>query len=361
MKCKRCNPAKAFLPSCKAPLLAGLAMVLLLFLLPLTLLLPRAQSPDAEGSTSAQDTESTVAVPNGNATDPADGGEEVSDPSKVTVLLDGRVQTLSLESYLWGVVAAEMPAAFDQQALDAQAVAARTYALYRLSHPSANHPKAQICGDSTCCQAWISEKERRKQWAKASADAYAAKITQAIDDTRGLALYYEDVPILAAFHASSAGSTKSALEVWGEDFPYLQEVASPEDDTLVPNYYSTVSLSKEQFATTFSAQYPDADLTATDCKQWFGEATLDSAGLPTAIAIGGVTVDTGQLRTLFALRSASFTVECEGDTITFYVTGYGHGVGMSQYGANALAKQGKSFRDILSWYYPHTTLQTLSS
>ncbi len=350
-----------------ATVLAALGLFALQFLLPLALVLPAAlaeqsaaaldvapaDGADASTETAAEQSAAAESTRVQQA-DTLDGGVTL------TVLLDGETETMTLEDYLWGVVAAEMPAAFQQEALNAQAIAARTYTLYRLANPSASHPEADICGDSTCCQAWMSVEERTAQWDSEKADGYAEKITQAVSSTDGLALYYEGEPILAAFHAISAGSTKSALEVWGQDIPYLQAVESPEGEDVAPNYYSAVTVDKADFATTFSEAYPEADLTAEDCGDWFGEETYDEAGLPISIEIGGVQVDTSQVRTLFDLRSATFTVECEGDTITFYVTGYGHGVGMSQYGANALAKEGKTAEEILAWYYTGAEVKSMS-
>lgn len=356
-KCERL--AKRNFYSCKPVVYTALGMVLLVFLMPLLLLIPgagrkeEAVVPYAEG---AQPADSSVPQEEEEKTPVSD---TLDGSLTLTVYLDGENQTMTMEEYLWGVVAAEMPAAFAQEALNAQAIAARTYTLYRLSNPSSNHPGADICGDPGCCQAWMSREERLEQWDKRGSEEYAAKITEAIQSTDGLALYYGDSPILAAFHAASAGSTKSALEVWGENIPYLQGVESPEDDSSVPNYYSTVEVDKETFVETFSAAYPKADLSAEDCGSWFGEETYDEEGLPSTIEIGGEVVDTAEVRTLFELRSASFTVECQGDTITFYVTGYGHGVGMSQYGANALAKEGKTAQEILEWYYTGAELRKM--
>lgn len=346
--------------SCKILFYAAAGMMLVTWLLPLFLLVPGGSAelttePVLLESAVPEETESQSEA---DSEVPAEA-EELEDSSEgtldstltLTVQLNGENQEMTMEEYLWGVVAAEMPAAFEQAALDAQAVAARTYTMYRMAHPSGNHPDADICGDSTCCQAWISREDRLALWSEKDQVSNAEKITKAIRDTDGTYLSYEGEPILAAFHAASAGSTKSALEVWGKDYPYLQEVESPEDDSLVPNYYSTVEVDKAEFAEIFSGAYPEADLSAEDCGDWFGEETYDEAGLPVSIQIGGVEVDTGKVRTLFELRSASFTVECQGDTITFYVIGYGHGVGMSQYGANALAKEGKSWKEILAWYY----------
>ncbi|MCD8189347.1 MAG: stage II sporulation protein D [Clostridiales bacterium] len=353
----------------RATVLAALGLFALQFLLPLALVLPSAL---AKQSAAALDTAPADSGDTSAAAE-ADTGENAAAESTrvqqadtldgsvtLTVLIDGETETMTLADYLWGVVAAEMPAAFQQEALNAQAIAARTYTLYRLENPSASHPEADICGDSTCCQAWMSVEERMAQWDSDKADGYAEKITQAVSSTDGLALYYGGEPILAAFHAISAGSTKSALEVWGQDIPYLQAVESPEGEDAAPNYYSTVSVDTADFAAAFSEAYPEADLTAEDCADWFGEETYDAAGLPVSIEIGGVEVETSQLRTLFDLRSATFTVECDGDTITFYVTGYGHGVGMSQYGANALAKEGKTAEEILAWYYVGAEVQEMS-
>ncbi len=351
--------------SCKFTLLTALFSVLMTFLLPLSLLTAGRITPVSLQPAAAVLPRPASDVPDTRSAAPASsaGTAETPEPGTrdsaitLTVELNGKNRKMTMDQYLWGVVAAEMPAAFDLEALRAQAVAARTYTLYRMSHPSKHHPKAHICGDSGCCQAWISRKDRLAEWGKKGREEYTEKINQAVSSTDGLALYYRDEPILSAFHAASAGSTKSALEVWGEDYPYLQEVSSPEDEGSVPNYYSTVTVSKKEFSQLFLHAYPKADLSAPDCADWFGKVTSDQAGLPVSMEIGGVTADTGEIRTMFGLRSASFTVECQGDKITFYVTGYGHGVGMSQYGANALAKQGKTAEEILSWYYPGAELR----
>jgi stage II sporulation protein D len=349
--------AKRTLPSCKPAVVAALAATAFVFLLPLTILLPAGSQGTLEEISLLES-----APPTADSSEQQSTASDTLDSSlSLTAELDGETQTMTLETYLWGVVAAEMPAAFQPAALEAQTIAARTYTLYRLNNPSKNHPNADICGDPGCCQAWISTQERLENWDSRYQQDYAQKITDALTNTDGLALYYDGQPILAAFHAASAGSTKSAKEVWGQDYPYLQAVDSPEDDSLVPNYYSTVSMDKEEFVETFSPVYPKADLSSKDCSDWFGEETFDDAGLPTAIEIGGITVETSSVRALFSLRSASFTVECEGDTITFYVTGYGHGVGMSQYGANALAKEGKTAEEILEWYYQGAELQPFTS
>lgn len=163
-------------------------------------------------------------------------------------------------------------------------------------------------------------------------------------------MFYQDKPIMAAFHAASAGVTKSAKTVWGKDVPYLQSVSSPETKQQVPKYYSVVTVSKAKFCEALRITYPNLTL-PQDPSNWFGKVIYDGSGLPHAIRIGSQTVPTATLRTLFGLRSPSVTAGMDGKQVRFYVTGYGHGVGMSQYGANAMAKQGKSAQQILRHYY----------
>ena len=271
---------------------------------------------------------------------------------------DGTVQTLGLEEYLWGVVAAEMPAAFQEQALRAQAVAARTYALYRMDHPTDNHPEAELCCDSACCQAWMSREDRLAAWEEDERENYAAKLTAAVEDTSGEYITWEGEAILAAFHSSSDGRTRSAASVWGEDLPYLTAVDTPEGEGDAPNYYSVVTMTADEAAERLRAQYPEIVLEG-DCADWFGPMIYDTDGLLTGVTVGGITLTAQEARAVFELRSASFTLSCEGESITFYVTGYGHGVGMSQYGANVMAKAGEGYREILAHYYPGTSLSAL--
>lgn len=275
----------------------------------------------------------------------------------LTVQVGDQVQEMTLGDYLWGVVAAEMPASFEPEALKAQAAAARTYTVYKLLHPTDAH-EADLCSDPGCCQAWISRADRMAAWDAGQAEAYAQKVTQAVTETDGMAVCYEGQPIQAVFHAASDGTTRSAQEVWGSEVAYLQSVASPEGEE-VPNYYSTVPVSAADFSAALTAAVPGCDLSGP-VESWIGAVEYDETGLSRAVVIGGVEVPTATLRALFSLRSASLTVEAAGDTVTFYVTGYGHGVGMSQYGANAMAGQGKGWQEILTWYYSGTAVENLA-
>jgi len=328
----------------RALFLGGFCL-LFVFLLPLVLLPEEGEQPLSAPSPSVSEI-APPTVPPSPAVTPVPGWD-----AGTTLKLmgaDGTVEEVSMEAYLEGVVAAEMPAAFHAEALKAQAVAARTYCLYERAHPSDKHPQADVCTSSACCQAYLTAEEAAGKWGE-DAQRYADKIAQAVADTDGLVCLYGGEPISAVFFSSVSGRTSAAEAVWGREVPYLVSVESPEGEE-VPGLHTVVTLSAAEFSQLFRGAYPDADLSG-DPSGWFSAVQADSEGLVSALTVGGVTVTGAQFREVCGLRSARFTVAAEGDEITFQVTGYGHGVGLSQYGANALAKEGKDFAQILSWYY----------
>ena len=162
---------------------------------------------------------------------------------------DGQITQMDLNQYLWGVVAAEMPASFHEEALKAQAVAARTYALHR--GKTNNHPDADLCTDYRCCQAWIAKDQAQSNWGDKAIE-YTNKITAAVADTANQVILYDGQLIDAVFHSSSASATQDAVEVWGNSVPYLQSVTSPEGDG-VPDYESQVTFSSQEFKDKFSS------------------------------------------------------------------------------------------------------------
>jgi stage II sporulation protein D len=261
------------------------------------------------------------------------------------------VELMDMQEYLVGVVAAEMPAEFQPEALKAQAVAARTYALYCAN--TAKHADAEVCTDYSCCQAWHSEEDLRQSWGD-SYENNLAHITEAVQDTAGQYLSYEGAPAFAAFHASSCGATEDCGAIWSA-VPYLISVDSPETAETVPNYISTVELSALDFRDTILSAYPEAKLTGS-AEGWLGAVVLDDSGRVSSVTIGGVELSGKELRELFALRSTAFTLECSGQSFLFTVIGNGHGVGMSQYGANVMAADGSDYAQILAHYYPGTVL-----
>ena len=272
---------------------------------------------------------------------------EADSARQVSLLMEnGNVEEMSLSDYLWGVVAAEMPASFEEEALKAQTVAARTY--WASQSGTGKHLQADICADSGCCQAYISREEAAANWGDKAAE-YQQRIARAVAQTDGLCVTYEGRPIQALFFSSAPGSTVDAQAVWGRAVPYLVSVESPEGEE-VPNYRSQLTLTTAEFRALVREQHPNADLTGP-VSGWLSDFVWEPSGTVNTVKVGGVTLTGGQVRTLLGLRSACFSVSVSGEEMTFHVTGYGHGVGMSQYGANAMARQGKDFRDILTWYY----------
>ena len=286
---------------------------------------------------------------------PRTDSEEYHDRQQTLRVLDGdTVRDMTMEDYLMGVTAAEMPASFAEEALKAQAVAARTYTLYKLTSGGNHGDTADICTDSTCCQAYISQEAARSSWGE-QADALEEKIRKAVTDTDGEAILYGGVPILAVFHSSSAGLTRAAGQVWQNDLPYLQPVDSPEASASIPNYYSRVDFSPETIREKLLARIPAADL-AGDQNTWLKNAVRDSAGSVETVEVGGVTVKGSTVRAALGLRSACFEWELQDGRFAFYVTGHGHGVGLSQYGANAMAEAGADYKTILTHYYTGVTV-----
>ena len=277
------------------------------------------------------------------------------DSARTLRVLDGDTVTeMSFSDYLQGVLRAEMPASFQEDALRAQAVAARTYTYYKMSSGGNHGDTADICTDHSCCQAFLGKEKAADNWGK-NAERYEAKIENAVSATDGQVMLYGGAPILAVFHSSSAGETWNSGEVWAQDLPYLQSVSSPEGEG-VPNYYSTVELTEAEFREKFLAARPEADLSGP-ASGWIRDPVMDGVHVE-SVTIGGVSVSGPSVRSIFGLRSASFTAEAGDGKITFYVTGYGHGVGLSQYGANAMAEAGSTWREILEHYYAGVTIGT---
>ena len=322
------------------------ALMAALFLLPLAVILPfRGELFGRE--TPVDETEGEPFV-----------SGELDGETTLKVLNGDTVEEMDLGTYLVGVVRAEMPASFEIAALKAQAVAARTYTLYKLRTGGNHGDTADICTDSTCCQAYISEDRARANWG-GDADEWEEKVEQAVRDTDGQAILYGGQPILAVFHSSSAGQTRAAGEVWLNDLPYLQAVSSPEAADSIPNYYSRAEFTAEDFRTRFLADYPEADLSGS-ASGWLRDAVTDSAGSVETVKVGGVTVKGSRLRSILGLRSACFEWEVRNGKLVFFVTGYGHGVGMSQYGANSMAAEGADYREILTHYYTGVSVEAFA-
>lgn len=268
----------------------------------------------------------------------------------VYVAQEDKVVTMRESQYLKEVVSAEMPASFEFEALKAQAVAARSYLVsrqnaYKISGTPEEHKGADICTDPTHCKAWISEEKRRESWG-ADADKNWDKISRAVDETSGEVITYNGEVISAVFHSTSSGKTESSKDVWGGDRPYLVSVESY-GDTLSPKYKSEKEISLAEFK-----KIAEKNIEGVDFKKGIiGDIARSDAGGIMTVEIGGVAVKGTVFRKIYDLRSTNVEISIDKDAVKFDVTGFGHGVGMSQYGANYLASQGKDYKEILKTYY----------
>ncbi|MDP9751528.1 stage II sporulation protein D [Thermoanaerobacter pentosaceus] len=271
----------------------------------------------------------------------------------VFITNQNKIQKIDLEEYVKGVVAAEMPAEFEIEALKAQAVTARTYVLSKeivLGGKGCQlHPGADVCTDSEHCQAWQSEEELRQKWGE-NFDKYYVKISQAVADTEELVLVYNDALIVPAYHAISGGKTENSEDVWQSKIPYLRSVVSPGEE-VASKYKTTVVMSKEEFINKLKQKKPSLKLDNSDILNQIKDVERTQAGHIKTLKIGNMTFGGEEIREIFDLNSTNFNFKAQGNNIVITVIGYGHGVGMSQYGANALAKQGKKFDEILKYYY----------
>lgn len=299
----------------------------------------------AAGKHPAQETEPDGgAVREQSAQGQKDGGVQLA------VKNGDAVEIMALDVYLQGVVRGEMPASFELEALKAQAAAERTYIYYQLAAGRKEaHPNADVCTDPSCCNAWLSEEAAREKWG-GDFDGWESRIEEAVAATDGQVALYDGQPILAVFHSSSAGKTAGAGDVWSGDMPYLRSVDSPEGEETVPNYYSAAEFTAAEAKALLAQAHPELTFSGGPDK-WFGAVEKDESGRVGTVEVCGAPLRGVEVRRIFSLRSACFTIDAQADGVTFRVTGYGHGVGMSQYGANELARQGRTWQEILLWYY----------
>ncbi len=260
----------------------------------------------------------------------------------------GAVQEMDLNTYLVGVVLAEMPASFEMEALKAQAVAARTYTR-KAAQTGGKHGDGSVCSRSACCQAYIASEE---YLAKGGTQENLDKVYTAVTETSGYVLTYEGELIEATYFSSSGGWTEDAAAVWGTDYPYLQSVASPGEEAAGYDV-DTVTYTSRQFQNALGVILEGSPYA------WFGAMERTEGGGVASVEIGGIVYTGAQLRSLLGLRSTAFTVQTGQEEIIITTRGYGHRVGMSQYGADAMAMQGSTFREILQHYYQDTELTYL--
>ncbi len=287
---------------------------------------------------------------------------EYSYPQYATIKLfhtkDSTVEELPMDTYLYGVVSAEMPANYEKEALKAQAVVARTYTIYKIASQASKHEGADICDDAACCQAWITKEDRQARWEEDKKEEYWNKIVSCVDSTKGEVIFYEGKPINAFFHSNSGGNTEAPVNVWGGNgYPYLQTVTTAGEDAY-DQYQSEASYSFEQVRELVKGVHSDfeIDFQKADCIQILGRTEGNRVK---EMKMGNLTLSGVEIRNIFKLKSANFEVSLDEGQVKFRVIGYGHGVGMSQTGADSLAKQGKNYLEIIHHFYTGVTIKQL--
>ena len=260
----------------------------------------------------------------------------------------GEVEQVDIDDYLCNVVSAEMPANYETEALKAQAIVARTYTIYKILNKK--HDDADICDDSTCCQAWISKEDRLTRWEESSKESNWQKICYCVNSTKGKVITYDNKPIDAFFHSNSGGTTEVPVNVWGgTGYPYLQSVQTSGEDAYT-QYLSEAIFNQEELLNKLREKYSDISIDFSNSEDIKILEYTESNRVKT-IKFGNHELSGVEARTLFGLKSANFEITREEENIKFSVKGYGHGVGMSQTGADAMAKQGSTAEEIIKHFY----------
>lgn len=264
---------------------------------------------------------------------------------KVKNIATGAIETKDLENYVMGVVAAEMPASFSIEALKAQAIASRSYAYYKMNQNNGNY---DIIADVSN-QAYINDDEMHEKWQE-DYDIYYKKIKEAVDGTKNEVMTYDGQVIEAFYFAMSNGYTEDVVSVFGESLPYLKSVESKWDNNSLSNYEVNTQLSTEEFL---------KKLNLNNNIIVINNQIYDETGRTKEITINSITFKGTEFRKLLNLRSTDFKIEVDNNIVNITTKGYGHGVGMSQYGANGMAKDGFDCYTILKYYYKDIEFQKL--
>lgn len=315
--------------------------------------------PDIQNVTcSVSETKSDTETPETDQSSPDSSEEQFF---SVLDIKSGQVTEIPVREYIIGAVCAEMPATFCEEALKAQAVASHTYALYQKMHSQndSSLKDADFSDDPSKYQAFFTESEIREYYGE-NYEEYYGKVSAAVDEVCDLILVYEDEPIVAAFHSMSSGTTESAENIWGVNLSYLVPCDSSSDKN-APGFEEEYIFTPEEIKARISSKYEDAEF-SSDTKEWFSEIQRSSSGTVTNLKAGSVQITGMEFRDLLSVRSAVFDI-CLTNDNKFSVTtrGYGHGVGMSQYGANSMALEGKTYEQILKHYYKDVSIKTVQN
>ena len=281
--------------------------------------------------------------------------------SKVNIIIskESTIKEISIEDYVIGVVAAEMPAEFGIEALKAQAVAARTYALAHIKElggtPCKNGNGADLC-DTVHCQVYMTKEERMKLWSKTSGEKYWDKIKTAAEATRGQVLTFNNRLVMEPYYfATSSGKTENSEDVFTAAVPYLRSVESPGEE-VAKNFKTSQVFKYKDLSRIINDNYNNAKVSSASIKKQITILDRTDAGSVKSIKVGNITMTGSKFRAMLGLKSSNFVIKFNSNDVEIDCSGYGHGVGMSQWGANAMAKEGKKYTEILSHYYQGTEI-----
>lgn len=301
---------------------------------------PNNSSDDISNQSSTEQSNQNASSSTGNTNTTPETTEEAESKTMVTVYRQsGAVLKIELEKYLIGVVAGEMPASFPSEALKAQAIVARTYTLKSMQ-------EGERLTDTTATQVYLDEQQLRNNWGS-SYDTYYNKVKQAVESTKGMVVVYQGQYIDAVYHSTNNGKTEKAKNVWGYDIPYLQPVESPWD-LLSTFYHKTVEVDFVTILNTFQIGSPD-----------FGILEImdrNESGYVTSVNVFGKIVSGKDFRKQLSLASSDFDLSFQDGMVSISTRGWGHGVGLSQYGAAGMAREGYSAEHILKHYYRNVSI-----
>ena len=270
---------------------------------------------------------------------------------------ENKVEKMDIEEYLYGVLSSEMPSSFDEEALKAQAIAARTYVIYKMENNiTSGHKNATVCTNSAHCQAYTSYDNLKQikgdKWIKSD----YIKVKKAVDDTKGQIITYEDKAIVPLYFSTSSGKTENSEDVFSTQYPYLVSVDSPYDESS-PKYSTTYSISKNKFIKYIKGVYPKLSISLDKLNNQISILDRTEAGCVKTVQVGNVKISGAEIRKILNLNSSNFSITYDNEEIKFNVKGYGHGVGMSQWGAEGMAKEGYKYYDILFHYFQGTDIK----
>lgn len=286
---------------------------------------------------------------------PSEESEADGDTIRVFLAEESTAVTMDFREYITGVVAAEMPVEFHEEALSAAACAAATLARLKMqSEGDEELQGAVISTDPKKHQAFITKEEMKERW-NGNTEAYYEKLTRAVDKAIDYSITYNGRLITPVYHSMSTGLTENAENVWGSAVPYLVSVESP-GDPLAPGYEATTTLSFDEFRE--KAEENGAVL-GEDITLWLGESAYTEAGTLKSVSIGGKDFSGAEIRNIFSLRSSAVTFAITKDGVSMTTRGYGHGAGLSQYGADYLAEEGYTWQEILRHYYTGVEIEIM--